>query len=264
MSQYDAIGASYDVLEQLPYRAVEKDNVYTAIKPLLKPGAYVLDLACGTGFYSSHLLTWGAEYVLGVDISAAMLERAVSRLSPEVSAGRAQFILGDGAIPRSFAPDNSRGFFSVVFGAWFLNYASNRDQLVAMFTNISLNLKSNGVFVGVVPHPTEDIRKRAEASKQFLLRQYFPRNEYVDELTSGDGWGLRVFLSDDGVSFMTWHMKKSVYEEAARLGGLRGRLEWRYETMGEESTRQQFGLTADEWSVRVRNPHMGILVAWKS
>jgi hypothetical protein len=63
---------------------------------------------------------------------------------------------------------------------------------------------------------------------------------------------------------MTWHMKKSVYEEAARLGGLRGKLEWRDETLGTENSEQQFGLTADEWSIRVQNPHLGILVAWKS
>jgi predicted TPR repeat methyltransferase len=193
MSQYDSIGASYNVLEQLAYRAVEKYNVYTTIKPLLRPGVHVLDLACGTGFYSSHLLAWGAEDVLGVDISSAMLESAVSRLSSEISAGKAQFVLGDGVIPQSFAPDNSRGFFGMVFGAWFLNYASSKDQLVAMFTNISLNLTVDGVFVGVVPYPTNDIQERAKNSEQISLRQYFPRNEYVEELSSGDGWSLRVF-----------------------------------------------------------------------
>ncbi|PTB64969.1 S-adenosyl-L-methionine-dependent methyltransferase [Trichoderma citrinoviride] len=263
MPQYDSIGASYNVLEELPYRAVEKHNVYTAINPLLKPGARVLEVACGTGFYSSHLLTWGAGYVMGMDISSTMLESAVTRLSSEIASGKAQFMLGDGAIPQSFAPDNSSGFFSMVFGAWFLNYASSKEDLVAMFTNISLNLEPGGVFVGVVPHPTDDIQKRAEDCKQDPLRQYYPRNEYVEELASGDGWSLRVSLNEGGLDIMTWHMRKSVYEEAARMGGLRGKLEWRYETLGEESAREQFGLTADEWSARVTNPHLGILIAWK-
>ncbi|KAL7940416.1 S-adenosyl-L-methionine-dependent methyltransferase [Trichoderma barbatum] len=263
MSQYDLIGASYDVVENLPYRVIEKYNVYTAIKPLLKPGISVLEFACGTGFYSSHLFSWGAGCVTGMDISSTMIESAVARLSSQVASGKARFIVGDGTIPASFAPDGSHGHFDLAFGAWFLNYAPNKAKLIAMFTNISLNLKRGGVFVGVVPYPTNDLGKRAESYKKAPLRKYFPRNEYADELDSGDGWGLRVFLSDDGVDFMTWHMKKSVYEEAARLGGMKGRLEWREEILGGEYTGEQSGLTTEEWRVRVANPHLGILLVWK-
>ncbi|KAL6796450.1 S-adenosyl-L-methionine-dependent methyltransferase [Trichoderma sp. SZMC 28012] len=263
MSQYDLIGASYNVVENLPYRAVEKYNVYMAIKPLLKPGASVIEFACGTGFYSSHILTWGAEYVTGMDISPAMLESATSRLPSQVASGNARFVVGDGTMSTSFAPDNSYGHFDLAFGAWFLNYAPSKEKLIAMFESISLNLKSGGVFVGVVPHPTDDLAKRAEDYKNASLNRFFPRNEYLDELDSGDGWTLRVFLSNDGVDFMTWHMKKSVYEEAARLGGMKGKVEWRREALGREDSREQFGLTADEWQVRVANPHCGILLVWK-
>ncbi|EHK20797.1 uncharacterized protein TRIVIDRAFT_49718 [Trichoderma virens Gv29-8] len=263
MSQYDRIGAFYNVVENLPYRAVEKHNVYMAIKPLLTPGISVLEFACGTGFYASHILSWGAEYITGMDISSTMLEGAAVRLSSQVARGKARFVEGDGTIPASFAPDNSYGHFDLAFGAWFLNYALNKEKLVAMFENISLNLKSGGVFVGIVPHPTDDLAKRAEIYKEAALNRYFPRNEYSDELDSGDGWKLRVFLSDDGVDFMTWHLKRSVYEEAARLGGMNGKLEWRQEMLGGEDERNKFGLTADEWRVRVANPHAGILLVYK-
>jgi trans-aconitate methyltransferase len=44
----------------------------------------VLDLACGEGFYSRHLIRWGAARVVGVDSSPAMvaLARAAERAEP--------------------------------------------------------------------------------------------------------------------------------------------------------------------------------------
>lgn len=262
MTQYDYIGSSYNVVESLPYRTIEKDNVHSAIKPFLKPQMSVLELGCGTGFYSSALVHWGVKYLTSMDISAVMLESAMARLSSEVSSGKVHFEKGDGAVPTSFAPDMSPGYFDMAFGAWFLNYASDKATLVSMFKNIALNLKSDGFFVGIVPHPTEDFGERVKSHRNPPLNRLLPRNQYTEELISGDGWTSRVFLSDNGVDFVTWHLKKSIYEEAAKLGGMKGIFEWRREILPEVA-RERFGLTNEEWQIRLANPHLGIVLIWK-
>ncbi|KAL7917509.1 S-adenosyl-L-methionine-dependent methyltransferase [Trichoderma austrokoningii] len=253
MTQYDSIGSSYNVVESLPYRTIEKDNVHLAIEPLLKPHMSVLELGCGTGFYSSALVHWGVKYLMSMDISAVMLDSAMARLSSEVFSGKVCFEKGDGA---------SR-LFDMAFGAWFLNYASDKATLVSMFMNIALNLKSDGFFMGIVPHPTEEFGERVESHRNPPLNRLLPRNQYIEELTSGDGWTSRVFLSDDGVDFMTWHLKKSIYEEAAKLGGMKGKFEWRRELLPEDA-RERFQLINEEWEIRLANPHLGILLDWKS
>lgn len=264
MTQFDALGSSYDIINCLPYRAMELHNAWLAIKPLLQPKTAVLDLACGTGFYSSHLFRWGADSVTGMDISPVMLAGAEARARIYVQAGRARFVEGDGAMPLSLSPDGGAGLFGLAFGAWFLNYARSKMELVSMFKNISLNLGPDGVFVGIVPHPTDHLGARAVAFGQPPLRNMLPRNEYTNELESGDGWALRVHLDHHRVNFVTCHMRRQVYEEAARLGGMMGKLEWRHEVLLGDEWKKEFDLTRDEWKLREANPHLGILVVWKA
>ncbi|KAM4067004.1 methyltransferase [Hirsutella rhossiliensis] len=264
MAQYDSLASSYDILDRLPYRAMEVHNVRLAMEPLLRPNMAVLELACGTGFYSSRLLDWGVDSLTAMDISPAMLAAAAARVPAHVQAGRARFVEGDGTKPQSFAPDGSPGCFDLAVGAWFLNYAHCKSELVSMFQSISLNLTSDGLFVGVVPHPTNHLGPRAAAHGKEPLNKMWPRNEYTEELESGDGWWLRVFLNDEGVDFRTCHMKRQVYEEAARLGGMKGKLEWRHEMLLGDEWARGYNLTRHEWEVREANPHLGILVVWKA
>ncbi|KAK2605943.1 hypothetical protein QQS21_003669 [Conoideocrella luteorostrata] len=156
-----------------------------------------------------------------------MLAGANSRISDLVASRRARLVEreGDGAQVQPFAPDEELGYYDLAFGAWFLNYAQTKEELTAVFENISLNLKPGGVFVGVVPHPTDDIGQRAATYRAVPLSGLYPQNTYTEELASGNGWGLRVFRDDQGVDFMTCHMKKRVHGEAARRAGMRGKLE---------------------------------------
>lgn len=263
MTQYEAIASSYDVLERLPYRVMEQDNVHRAIKPLLQPKMKMLELACGTGYYSEILLSWGIDNITGVDISPAMVAVAEDRFSSQPFSSQARFLVADGKKAQSFAPDGSMGYFDMAFGAWFLNYAQTKADLTAMFANVSLNLKKGGVFMAIVPHACNDIAHRVEQYKLSPLNRTFPQNKYISELESGEGWGLRVFLDNNGVDFMTYHLKKQVYEEAARLGGMKGKIEWRKEILLGDDWKQSYGFTAEEWKVREENPHCGILMVWK-
>lgn len=65
-TQYDTIQAPYDELRTSSIAQIECNNVQEAVAPFIKD-ASVLDLACGSGFYSYAFLRWGANKVVGVE-----------------------------------------------------------------------------------------------------------------------------------------------------------------------------------------------------
>lgn len=266
MTQYDSIGSLYLVVGELLFKQMELAMVRRAIRPLLKPGAKIVEFACGTGFYTQEILSWTTLTITSMDISPVMLGIASKSLSTSDS-GRVRFVLGDGTISTSYAPDKSIGFFDCAFGGWFLNYTEKRSGLVAMFATIAHNLSHDGVFVGVVPHPAEDLVTRKEAYSRPPLDRMWPRLEYIKQIDEGSGWRSRIHLNED-VSFLAAHMKKSVYEAAAREGGFRGKLRWISEGIQELGFKdkwiEQFNLTGEEYNIREANPVMGLLIVWKN
>ncbi|KHN94016.1 uncharacterized protein MAM_08145 [Metarhizium album ARSEF 1941] len=266
MTQYDSVGSLYLNVCELLFKQTELAIVERVIRPLLRPDDKIVEFACGTGFYTKRLLSWTASPLTAMDISPVMLGIASQSLSREVASGRVRFTLGDGASKTSYAPDQSIGFFDRAFASWFLNYARSRSELVAMFATVALNLADDGVLAAVMPHPTEDLAARKSAYSQCPLDRTWPRLDYVQELGDGSGWTSRVHL--ENMSLETTHMKKSVYEAAAREGGFRGKLEWRGEGLEEtgfgEKWIQQFNLTAEEYRIQKENPMLGLLMVWKS
>ncbi|KAM0668823.1 hypothetical protein MY8738_006561 [Beauveria namnaoensis] len=266
MTQYDSISKEYnEVFDSLGYREMEVANVRAAFKPILRHDLHIIEFACGAGFYTDKLLSWGAGSVTGMDISKRMIELARLRLESTPYDNLARFVVSDGTVPRSFRAGGELEAYDIAFAAWFLNYSATVAELTAMFTSVAINLKPTGVFIGVVPHPTEDLETRAKAFATAPLNRLYPRNEYTGELESGDGWGLRVHLDDPGINFMTYHLRSSVYQHAARAAGLKGKIEWRRETLlSDEKWRAKWRLSDEEWAVREQNPHMGILMIWKN
>ncbi|KAK6083333.1 hypothetical protein SCUP515_02075 [Seiridium cupressi] len=120
-TQYNSIQAPYDEIRKTSIALIEKQNVHDAVAPFIE-GSRVLDLACGSGFYTKEFPKWGAGSVLGVDISAAMLTEAQRAVSNEASNSQVAFLEAD----------------------------------CKLFRNISLNLEPGGHFVGVTSPPTQD------------------------------------------------------------------------------------------------------------
>lgn len=74
-----------DFTEETSYNAIEAAihlNRYSIAKPFCK-NAYVLDAACGEGYGSYLLKSWGAKKVEGIDIDAASVERAKNLFKDE-------------------------------------------------------------------------------------------------------------------------------------------------------------------------------------
>jgi SAM-dependent methyltransferase len=255
--QYDAIQGPYDYIRGASIAFIERENVQETVASFISK-ARVLELACGTGFYTYSFLEWGASSVLGVDISSVMLDEA-RRVGKEVS-----FIRADCSIPKAY----DGGPFDVVFAAWLLNYAPDRAGLVSMFRNVATNLKDGGRFVSItVPpssNPIDSINSEIKARPMPAGSGYLT---YVPIKDVEDGVYFRAHgetpLGD--LSFNCYHLKKELYEEAAREAGLKGNLEWGLTKVPERYLKGDGpgGASLTELETYKTIPNYGVLVITK-
>ncbi|KAK5654653.1 hypothetical protein OQA88_6976 [Cercophora sp. LCS_1] len=278
-TQYDAIGAKYMMMKQLPTARLERSNLHAAIADHIK-GARVLDLACGAGYYSRLLLEWGAASVVGVDISPAMVAAAqheAQSLSPD-TASRMSFRVGDAINVGKIDPKG----FDLALGPWLLNYAGTEDELTAMFSTISANLNGPGaIFAGITPPPVKGADMDAFAAwanstaAQDKMRgvtrvtqSYYQRNERMPE--GEGGWRVEVTALDEkggaAVQFRNYHLPVEVYERAMKGGGMEGRVEWLEvklrDDVREESV-AEFGEELFKTYLEDMGAHFGVLVVAK-
>jgi SAM-dependent methyltransferase len=263
-TQYNKIQRPYDELRKTTIARIERVNVRQEILPIIQE-AFVLDLACGTGFYSHAFLSWGASRVVGVDISSAMLDEA--RALSEDSANSITFLEADCSKPQSFPG----GPFDIVFGAWFLNYAANKAEMVEMFQNIHLNLKPGGRFVGVTPPPTND---PAGLIEQECKARPLPTasgglySTVINEVKDGVYFHLHSDTPAGDLDFDTYHLRKDVWKEAAREAGFEGKLRWDVtnvpgdfmENPGKYGEEVSGHAGAEELATYAKVSHYGILV----
>jgi ubiquinone/menaquinone biosynthesis C-methylase UbiE len=253
-TQYNAIGTGYNDMKSLPAARLERANVHRAVAPHVS-GAKVLDLACGTGYYSLALLEWGATSVVGVDISQAMVEGARKAAKAANVEGKAKFLVGDCSKPVAF----EGGPFDLVVAAWLLNYAPNRKEMTDMFECIRMNLKEGAVFVGITQPPAEDLKREAELSRADPWRKYGVSLLYKKEIE--DGYKTRVVghVAPETVEFDNYYLRKSVYEESARAGGMQGRIVWNEITLPQHH-RDVLGKFEDGfWDDDLNSPHFGVM-----
>ncbi|KAI1843481.1 hypothetical protein JX266_010307 [Neoarthrinium moseri] len=260
-TQYDAIQAPYDEIRKTSISFIEQENVHGAIAPWIH-GARVLDLACGSGFYTKEFVGWGARSVLGVDISSAMLAGARRAMDEAgLNASQVSFEQADCTRPAAYRG----GPFDVVFGAWLLNYAGGAGALTDAFRNVAANLAEGGRFVGVTTAPTHDPAAfyaaenaaRPRGSGLLMGRPTGP----VD-----DGFAVHMHGDTDrgAVDFDFFHLRQDVYEAAARDAGLRGPLEWRVTAVSDEFLESRRGHDDFEEveSYKV-TPNYGVLIIAK-
>jgi ubiquinone/menaquinone biosynthesis C-methylase UbiE len=113
-----------------------------AVLSLLPPmkGLNVLDLGCGAGELCRKLSALGASQVIGVDISANMLELAQKGAAANVS------YLNKAMEDLEFPA----GSFDLVVSSLALHYVKNLTEL---FQNIHLWLKPSGILLFSIEHP---------------------------------------------------------------------------------------------------------------
>jgi SAM-dependent methyltransferase len=145
--QYQAMSSRYDRVKTLPYAMVERETICSGLPDLT--GRKVLDVACGTGFYSRLYKRLGAETVVGVDIVPGMVDiaRAIEGEAP----------LGISYEVADVATLGTLGEFDVVTPIWALPYAKNADEYYEMTLNCANNLVSGGTMVALCDNPDIDV-----------------------------------------------------------------------------------------------------------
>ncbi len=143
-TDYDPIVEQYQQSKLQPWRThIESYSLMSLLGDL--SGLSVLDLACGAGYYSRLCQTAGARRVVGVDLSAGMVDLA-RRLENHQPQG-IEYHVGDAC---TFDCGEQ---FDVVVAAYLLNYARTPQELQAMCGGIHRHLKPGGRFVTVNSSP---------------------------------------------------------------------------------------------------------------
>ncbi|MFI0982814.1 class I SAM-dependent methyltransferase [Streptomyces sp. NPDC021093] len=205
VQQYDEIGEAYEGFKTLPLaRYSEVPSFLGMLGPLA--GRSVLDLACGTGFYSRSIKRLGAADVLGVDISGEMVAaaRGIEERDP---LGIRYEVLNAAQLP-----DPERKFDAAT-AVYLLNYADDEETLFRMCRGVHRSLADGGEFCVLTQNPS--FRFDGPSTDPYGFRY-----ERVGVTAMGPRVHITALL-DPPISFDTNYPAQAVYEHALGRAGFR-------------------------------------------
>ncbi|MER7767336.1 class I SAM-dependent methyltransferase [Kitasatospora sp. NPDC096140] len=211
VQQYDGIGEAFEGFKSLPLMRFGEVPSFLGMVGDVR-GRSVLDLACGTGFYSREFKRRGAAEVFGVDISGEMIAaaRGIEQRDP-LGVG---YEVGDVAELR---PLDRR--FDVALGVQCLNYAGSVAEMERMCRNVHRNLAPGGEFFLLAQNP--DYRFDCPS-----LETYGFRCEPLgEESETGPRIRVTALLNPQPISIVATAPRREVYEQSLRAAGFGG-LEW--------------------------------------
>ncbi|KUL45893.1 class I SAM-dependent methyltransferase [Streptomyces regalis] len=240
VQQYDEIGEAFEGFKSLPLTQYAEVPGFLAMVGDVR-GKSVLDLACGTGFYSREFKRRGATEVLGIDISGEMIA-AAQKLEEHEPLG-VRYEVGDVSEPRSLGRR-----FDVATGVQMLNYAQDVADMERMCRNVHHSLVPGAEFFVLAQSP--DFR-----ADGLSLEKYGFRCEPTGEETE-TGPRFRVTaLLDPPISIIAAAPRREVYEESLRAAGF-SELTWVPLEVSDAGMRK-FG--ADFWADFLANPPLEML-----
>ncbi|WP_282694520.1 class I SAM-dependent methyltransferase [Streptomyces sp. CC208A] len=209
--QYDGIGEVFEGFKALPLiRYGEVPSFLELVGDVT--GRTVLDLACGTGFYSRELKRRGASDVLGVDISSEMIAAARDIETRDPLGVR--YEVGDVA---ELKPVDRP--FDIALGVQCLNYARSFAEMERMCANIHRGLSAGGAFYVLAQKPDY-------AFDCASLETYGFRCEPTgEEIETGPKVRVTALLDPHPISIVGSAPRREVYEDALTAAGFRD-VEW--------------------------------------
>lgn len=132
-------------------------------------GKRVLDVGCGSGILSQHLVDRGAE-VLGFDASSAMIEIATER-----GLRGAEFRVADLGEPLTFLPDAS---FDLAVGSLVMHYL---EDWVSPLRELRRVLRDGEALVLSTHHPAADVHLSREGN--YFATEYLHDEWHLGETT---------------------------------------------------------------------------------
>lgn len=151
-SEYRDIAEEYHKSKYQPWRLDIELHSLLHYLPEDDKNLEVLEMACGTGFYTNYLIKKYGK-TSSFDLVPEMIEEA-KRLNPNVN-----FFVGNAMSKQIY------GEFDIVFAAYLLNYCICKEQLVDMIKTIYINLKPGGIFLTVNDNPEHDPNTFKETEK---------------------------------------------------------------------------------------------------
>ncbi|MFD4240561.1 class I SAM-dependent methyltransferase [Streptomyces sp. NPDC058525] len=221
---YDGIGEAFEGFKTLPIiRYAEVPGFLALVGDVT--GKSVLDIACGTGFYSRELRRRGASRVFGFDISGAMVDaaEAIEQAEPLGIA----YEVGDTASLRTFDEP-----FDVAVAVQAFNYAQNVAEIEQMMRNIHRSLNPGASFFLFVQSPDFDFDGPSLSKYGFLCESTGKDSEI--------GRGIRLTaLLEPPVSFEATVPSQETYEKTLTAAGFSA-IEWVRLDVSEAGV-QEFG-----------------------
>lgn len=148
VEQFDSITERLESFQQLLMRQYPEQGSFLWLANGVR-GRSVLDLACGTGFYTRHLHRLGATRLTGVDLHAGMIDTA-RRIEARDPLGIEYTVADAAALP-------DLGRFDVVTAVYLLNYAFDQDTLFNMASGIRRSLVRGGELLTITQNPDFDV-----------------------------------------------------------------------------------------------------------
>ncbi|WP_030295685.1 class I SAM-dependent methyltransferase [Streptomyces katrae] len=202
--QYDEIGEAFEGFKSLPMMRYGEVPSFLGLVGDVS-GKSVLDLACGTGFYSREFKRRGAADVYGVDISVEMIS-AAREIEQRDPLG-VRYGVGDVA---ELPPLDPR--FDIALGVQCLNYAEDIATMERMCRNIHRSLVAGGEFFVLAQNP--DYRFDCPS-----LEAYGFRCEPAGEIETGTRVRVTALLDPQPISIVSSAPRSEVYEACLRAAG---------------------------------------------
>ena len=206
-NSYDNIANEYRDSKQLDFRKyIEEYTLHQLLGEVT--GLNILDLACGEGIYTRKLKKRGAATILGVDVSARMIELAQE--------AEAKAPLGcDYLVQDALTMKLGRQFDAVV-GMYLLNYAQSADDLQQFCQVVYEHLPPSGQFVGFNDNPHNQLHHYLNYRKYGFIK------ESTSQRNEGEFVRYRMFnLDGTEFSFNNFYFHPSTYELAFAKAGFR-------------------------------------------
>ena len=203
-AQYDQIGCKYN--EYARTATLKQAERYSILKMVgALNGKRVMDLACGSGFYTRLVKQQRAAQVIGIDISPEMI-RLAQQQEQEQPLGIDYQVRDTASLPYL-------GDFDLITAIYLLNYAVSKAQMLAMFHSVYKNLAKDGCFVAYIPNPTFTLSgPNCTPYGITVLREEPEADRHACEA---------VFLTDPPTAFSYYRWHQATYEWAIRESGFR-------------------------------------------
>lgn len=210
MTNYNDIADNYHQAEDHPIKTfVEGFTFLNRVGDIRDKS--VLDLACGTGFYTRLLKQAGASRVVGVDLSVEMVAKAqaIEHQSP----------LGIEYRVHDVTTFHGPKPFNLITNVYLLPYAATIQQLTAMCQTMydSLQVGGSVVALTMTPHLFEIDSDLHEAYGVTILKPEQPQNGAIVTFK------VKSFQAE--VEFQVYHWSLETYEQALQQAGF-GDITW--------------------------------------